>query len=100
VLVGSGNDSAPYVWLKIDPASGPPATSYQVISNRYAPGEGVVTWLNTPGGVKPFGPRATADGRGNIVLTFSSASLPRGTYQLVVYGTRSELTGVITFSVV
>jgi hypothetical protein len=100
VLVGNGNDSAAYVWLKIDPTSGIPATTYQVISNRYVPGEGVVTWLNTPTGVRPFEPRAVADGRGNIVLTFSSTGLPRGIYQIVVYGTRSELTGVITFSVI
>ena len=100
VLVGSGNDSAPYVWLKIDPTSGIPATTYQVISNRYLPGEGVLTWLNTPIGVKPFEARAIADGRGNIILTFSSIGLPRGIYQLVAYGTRSELTGVITFTVI
>lgn len=100
VLVGSGNDSAPYVWLKVDPASGTPAASRLVTSNRYAPGEGVVTWLNTPSGVKPFEVRGVADASGAIALRFSSAGLPSGTYQIVVYGTRSALTGVATFTVV
>jgi hypothetical protein len=71
-----------------------------VTSNRYAPSEGVVTWLNTPQGVKPFDLRGTADALGNVSLRFTGSGLARGTYQIVVYGTRSALTGVAAFTVV
>jgi hypothetical protein len=99
VLVGGGNDSAPWVWLKVDPTNGTASATRAVTSNRYAPYEGVVTWLNTPQGVKPFDLRGTADALGNVSLRFTPGGLARGTYQIVVYGTRSALTGVATFTV-
>jgi hypothetical protein len=99
VLVGGGNDSAPWVWVRVDPFSGGAGTTHHFFSDRFIPGEGVVTWLNTPDGVKPLDLRGIADPMGRIWLDFKSTGLRPASYQIVLYGARSNLTGVASFNV-
>ena len=65
--------------------------------HRFIPGEGIYTWLNTPDGVKGLELRGVADQLGRVWLDFPSTGLRPGTYQIVAYGARSNLTGVATF---
>jgi hypothetical protein len=99
VLVGNGPATAPWVWTQVTPASGAPGTTHTFLSNRFAPDEGIITWLNTPSGVRALELRGVADHQGVVSLAFSSAGLSPGSYQLVLYGARSQLTGVATFIV-
>jgi hypothetical protein len=100
LLVGAGNASAPWVWTAIGPTSGPASTVFRVDSNRFIPGETVVTWLNLPGGkVKALDLRGTANALGAVELYFQDSKLPAGNYQIVLYGQRSGLTGVASFSI-
>lgn len=99
LLVGGGNASAPWVWTAISPNSGNAATTFRVQSNRFIPGEEVVTWLNTPGGVKPLSLKGSADALGGITLSFSDRTLAPGNYQIVLYGRQSDLTGVASFTI-
>jgi hypothetical protein len=99
VLVGNGPATAPWVWTQVTPGSGPVGTVHTFVSNRFTPGEGIITWLNTPRGVQSLDLRGTVDSRGNVALEFASTDLRPGTYQLVMFGARSNLTGVATFVV-
>lgn len=101
VLVGSSNDTSAnqWVWLSVDPVRGRVGTTHRFFTDRFIPNEGIITWLNTPNGVKPLDLRATADSDGRVWLNFSSSGRTPGTYQLVVYGARSNLTAVGTFIV-
>lgn len=99
VLVGNGPSDAPYIWVWVTPDRGPAGTRHSFFTNRFLPGEGVTTWLNTPWGVQPLSLRGTANGEGIVELVLNSAGLARGTYQIVLYGQRSGLTGVASFIV-
>jgi len=99
VLVGGGNDSAPWVWVQVDPFAGRAGTTHHFFSDRFIPGEGVVTWLNTPDGVKPLDLRGIADPMGRIWFDLKSTGLRPASYQIVLYGARSNLTGVVSFNV-
>lgn len=99
VLVGGGNDTAPFVWLIVEPVRGTAAETRTFFSDRFVPGENVVTWLNTPRGVKPLNVAAAADPSGRVWLTYRPSDLTPGTYQIVAHGTRSRLTGVVSFVV-
>lgn len=99
VLVGGGNDTAPFVWLIVEPVGGSANTPRTFFSDRFVPGENVVTWLNTPRGVKPLDVAAAADPSGRVWLTYRPSDLTPGTYQIVAHGTRSRLTGVASFVV-
>lgn len=99
VVIGAGNESAPWVPLLVDPLGGYPGTTHHFYTDRFIPGEGIYTWLNTPGGVEPLALRGVADALGRVWLDFRSTDLRPGTYQLVTYGARSNLTGVATFYV-
>ena len=68
-------------------------------SDRFVPGEHVVTWLNTPRGVKPLDVASAADPSGRVWLSYRPSDLTPGTYQIVAHGTRSRLTGVASFVV-
>jgi hypothetical protein len=99
VLIGNGPATAPWVWTEVTPISGAPGTIHTFFSNRFAPGEGIITWLNTPGGVRALDLRGIVDSQGAVTLAFSSAGLSPGSYQMVLYGARSQLTGIATFIV-
>jgi hypothetical protein len=99
VIVGEGPASAPWVATGVTPTVGEAGTIHTFESNRFAPGEGIITWLNTPSGVRALDLRGLADSQGAVSLTFSSAGLSPGNYQLVLYGGRSQLTGVASFTV-
>jgi hypothetical protein len=100
VLVGSGPSDAPYAWVAVDPTSGTIGTRYNFMSNRFIPGETVTTWLNMPGGsVSPLDLRGTANNDGSVWLSLTNNSLRPGVYQLVLYGNRSGITGVASFTV-
>lgn len=99
LLVGAGNASAPWVWTVISPTSGPASTVFRVQSNRFIPGEQVVTWLNTPHGVQALNLRGTANALGAVDLSLQDSKLPAGNYQIVLYGQRSGLTGVASFTI-
>jgi hypothetical protein len=99
VLVGNGAATAPWVWTTVTPIRGVPGTIHTFLTNRFTPGEGIVTWLNTPSGVRALELRGVADSQGVVTLDFSSTGLKPGSYQLVLYGARSQLTGVASFTV-
>jgi hypothetical protein len=99
VVIGAGNESAPWVPVLIDPIGGFAGTTHHFYTDRFIPSEGIYTWLNTPQGVRPLELRGVADLLGRVWLDFTSTGLQSGTYQLVLYGARSKLTGVSTFSV-
>jgi hypothetical protein len=99
VVIGAGNESAPWIPVLIDPIGGFAGTTHHIYTDRFIPSEGIYTWLNTPQGVRPLELRGVADLLGRVWLDFSSTGLQSGTYQLVLYGARSKLTGVATFSV-
>ncbi len=100
VLVGSGASDSTYAWVAVDPTTGPLGTRYNFMSNRFIPGETVTTWLNMPGGsVSPLDLRGTANSNGSVWLSLTNNSLRPGTYQLVLYGNRSGITGVASFTV-
>lgn len=99
ILVGSGDATSPWVWLAVEPVRGPVGTTHRFFTDRFLPEEGIVTWLNTPAGVRALPMQAIADRDGRVWLQYSSRDLPPGTYQLVVYGARSNLTAVGTFIV-
>jgi hypothetical protein len=100
VLVGSGPSDAPYVWVQATPDRGAAGTQHRFLSNRFIPGETVTTWLNMPDrSVRALTLQGMADKDGALTLTFASTGLARGTYQIVLYGQRSGLTGVATFIV-
>jgi len=99
VLVGGGNDTAPFVWLIVEPVQGSAKETRTFFSDRFVPGEQVVTWLNTPRGVKPLDVAAAADPSGRVWLTYRPSDLTPGTYQIVAHGARSRLTGVVSFVV-
>jgi hypothetical protein len=99
VLVGGGNDSAPWVWVQVSPFAGRAGTTHHFFSDRFIPGEGVVTWLNTPDGVKPLDLRGVADPMGRVWIDLKSSGLRPASYQIVLYGARSNLTGVASFNV-
>lgn len=99
VLASPGNASAAWVWMTVDMLGGYPGTTHRFFSDRFIPGEGIITWLNTPKGVQALDLRGTADTMGRISMDFRSTGLQRGTYSMVFYGARSNLTGVTTFYV-
>jgi hypothetical protein len=99
VLVGQANNSAQWAWLTVEPLGGNPGTTHRFFSDRFIPGEGVVTWLNTPHGPRALDLRSVADTFGRVTLDFRSTGLTRGTYSLVLYGARSNLTAIATFYV-
>ena len=99
ILVGSGNSSAAWLWLKVDPVNGPVGTTHRFFTDRFAPGEGIITWLNTPSGARQLTLRGQADSMGRVWLDFRSTGLRPGSYSLVLYGARSNLTAVATFNV-
>jgi hypothetical protein len=100
VLVGNGPSDSAFAWVAVDPTSGQLGTRYNFMSNRFLPGETVTTWLNMPGGsVSPLDLRGTANADGSVGLSLTNNSLRPGTYQLVLYGNRSGITGVASFTV-
>jgi hypothetical protein len=99
VLVGGGNDTAPFVWLIVEPVRGSANETRTFFSDRFVPGENVVTWLNTPRGVKPLDVASAVDPSGRVWLSYRPSDLTPGTYQIVAHGTRSRLTGVASFVV-
>ena len=99
VLVGGGNDTAAYVWMSVNPVQAAAGINRNFFSNRFAPNERVSAWLNTPNGVQALNRSTTADGQGQIWFDHRPQTLPRGTYQMVLYGNQSRLTGVVSFVV-
>lgn len=99
VLVRSGDASAEWVWLSVTPDNGPVGTTHRFFTDRFIPGEGIITWLNTPTGVQPLTLRSIADTQGRVTVDFKSDGLKAGRYSLVLYGARSNLTAVATFIV-
>lgn len=99
VLIGGGPSDAPYIWVRVTPDRGGAGTQHSFYTDRFLPGEGVSAWLNTPWGVQALNLRGTADGNGAVTLAYRTSGLPRGNYQMVLYGQRSGLTGVAGFTV-
>ena len=99
VVVRSGDASAQWLWLSVDPVGGNANTTHHFYTDRFAPGEGIHTWLNTPTGVQALTLKGTADVYGRVRLDFKSTGLQPGTYSLVLYGARSTLTALATFYV-
>jgi hypothetical protein len=52
VIVNDGPATAPWVWTGVTPSVGTAGTIHTFDSNRFVPGEGIITWLNTPSGIR------------------------------------------------
>jgi len=85
--------------LTVSPDQGPPGTAHTFTGNFYAPGEEVVTWLNTTSGTESLPITTTADGEGRIRIVFGSGALAPGYYSLVAHGRQSSVEGVGAFIV-
>lgn len=99
VLVGSGNVDGDWLFLAVNPLEGRPGTVHTFSTNRFLPEEPIVTWLNTPDGVRALDLRDRADAEGRVWVDFSSRDLRPGNYSIVLYGERSRLTAVAAFVV-
>lgn len=99
LLARAANTSAAWVWLSVDPVAGFPGTTHRFFTDRFIPGEGIRTWLNTPTGSRPLTIQGVADTDGRVTINFNSSGLPRGAYSMVLYGARSNLTAVASFTV-
>ncbi|HEX6290172.1 MAG TPA: hypothetical protein VFZ66_13340 [Herpetosiphonaceae bacterium] len=99
LLVGGGNDSAPWVWMEVQPLSGVVGTTFHFYTDRFIPRENITVWLNTPRGTQPTTLRAIADEYGRACVDLKSTYLRPGTYSLVLNGTRSNLTAIARFYV-
>ncbi len=85
--------------LSVSPDRGPPGTAHVFTGAFFAPGEEIVTWLNTETDVVPLDIITTADGAGRIRIVFGTGELVPGFYSLVAHGERSDITGVGAFIV-
>lgn len=99
ILVRGSAATAQWVWLSVDPVAGFPGTTHRFFTDRFTPGEGIHTWLNTPSGVRALTLRPVADGDGRVTVDWRSSGLARGTYSMVLFGARSNLTAIATFTV-
>lgn len=102
VLVGSENATSDYVWMAADPLQGRVGTPFYFFSDRFIPGERVLTWLQRADGVRyPEGEGLSgrADGDGRIYVHLDSSALLPGTYQVVLHGKRSRLEAVATITI-
>lgn len=99
VLVGALNESSPYVFVAVTPEAAPQGTILNIYSDRFLPEEPIVAWLNTPDGVRAIEADYTSDSYGRIALALPSAELAPAGYEIVLYGTRSKLTGVQGFTI-
>lgn len=93
------NPNAPPPRTDVWPGVAPAGTAFQFHAVNFAPNEPFVTWLNTPDGVRPLPNQGTATASGEIWVGLESAGLRPGAYSLVIFGLRSQLTGVGPFVV-
>ncbi len=96
VIVAGAHVTQP---VSIVPNAGPPGTVFQITASGFAAEERVVTWLNTPGGVRALTLAGKASTAGNIRLQFESAGLAPGAYGLVLHGTDTEREVVLPFAI-
>lgn len=85
--------------LAVSPDRGLPGTRHRFTSDRFQPGEQVVTWLNTPRGVQPNSQTAIADSGGRVSFELRSKGFAVGDYSFVAFGKSSGRTGVGAFRV-
>ena len=70
-----------------------------VTGSIYIPNERLSAWINTPSGVKGIGAVvAQTDLNGNITYTYDVSGLPVGSYSIVLFGARSQVQGVASFT--
>ncbi len=100
VLIGNGNDSAPWAWLRVSPVVGKRGTTHRFFTDRFIPGERINVWLNTPNGIKRYDKHTyRADEYGRIKVVLTTTGYRRAFYSIALYGTRSRLTAVGNFVV-
>ncbi len=99
LLARGGDASAAWLWMMVNPGEGYAGTLHRFFTDRLIPGEGVYTWLNTSSGVQPLSLRPVADAQGRVTLDYRSTGLRPGTYSMVLYGARSNLTAIVNFTV-
>lgn len=94
VLIGSFSNTSRYVFLAVTPSQAPVGTIVSVFSDRFIPYEPVVAWLDTTTGIEPLEVDLAADAFGRVSFGLPTRDLAPGTYEVVLYGQRSRLTGV------
>jgi hypothetical protein len=99
LLARGGDASAPWLWLMVNPVEGTAGTTHRFFTDRFIPGEGIYTWLNTPSGIRALSLRPVADAQGRVTVDYQSTGLRPGTYSMALYGARSNLTAIVSFSV-
>lgn len=102
VPVTVGNTSADSAWAKFTvwPVNVKRNQAQQFVTDRYAPSEGVVFWLNLPDGdVRALNETAVADNAGAVTLKITFKELPSGNFSLVGQGQRSGTIVVGFFTV-
>jgi hypothetical protein len=91
--------NAPPPRTDVWPSAAPAGTAFQFHAVNFAPNEPFVTWLNAPDGVRPLPNQGTATASGEIWVGLESTGLRPGAYSLVIFGLRSQQTGVGPFVV-
>ncbi|MCS6883464.1 MAG: hypothetical protein RMK84_14770 [Oscillochloridaceae bacterium] len=101
LTTGAGVDTRDVYTLAVSPGeSGAAGSKFTFASNIFAGNEPVSAWYNLPdASVRAVGDfRADADGKLSVTFT-APGTLAPGTYSMVLYGQRTELTAVARFTI-
>jgi hypothetical protein len=100
VLVAPYTQHSEFVWMMVDPPAAPVGSTFRFMSDRFLPDEGMVFWLNTPGGgTAPVNRETSVDESGRFMLEYTADDLAPGTYHMVASGKNSDLVAVVPFTV-
>lgn len=99
VVVSEVEVNSQWAWMIVDPAAAPAGTTYGFFSDRFAPGERLHTWLNTPAGLQKIDLDKNADELGRVWFEVQSAGFEPGLYHLIVTGERTGLTAGASFMI-
>jgi hypothetical protein len=99
LVVTDTDVSSGATWMQVEPAQGQAGTVYGFFSNRFAPGERVLFWLETPYGTEALNAERYADAQGRVWFEFDSSGFPAGSYELVMRSQRTEQIAVAPFSI-
>jgi hypothetical protein len=99
LVVTASDVSSGATWMQVEPTQGQVGTVYGFFSNRFAPGERVFFWLETPYGTEALNVERYADAQGRVWFEFDSSGFPPGSYELVMRSERTEQIAVAPFSI-
>jgi len=101
VLVGSFDNTSPFVFVSVEPPTAPRGTTFRFFSDRFNPNERINVALELVGSGERFNvdTELRADDAGVIRLDYNSIDVTPGAYAMYFFGERSQLTAVAEFFV-